>query len=62
MDSVSSGCPPGVERGRLVDDGRLSERRLSPEDLLAAEGLAVVNLTPRLPPRRPALTWATTAG
>ncbi len=40
---VSSGCLPGVERGRLVDDGRLRERVLRPADLAAAEGLAVVS-------------------
>jgi len=40
---VSSGCLAGVERGRLVADGRLRERRLTPADLEAAEALAVVN-------------------
>ncbi len=40
---VSAGCLPGVERGRLVDEGVLHERRLTPDDLAAAEGLAVVN-------------------
>ncbi|TKJ32620.1 hypothetical protein A6V29_16670 [Blastococcus sp. CCUG 61487] len=40
---VSSGCLPGVERGRLVEEGRLSERVLTPADLTAADGLAVVN-------------------
>ncbi len=40
---VSSGCLPGVERGRLVDEGVLHERRLTPADLTAAEALAVVN-------------------
>lgn len=40
---VSAGCLPGVERGRLVAEGRLHERLLTPADLAAAEGLAVVN-------------------
>jgi para-aminobenzoate synthetase/4-amino-4-deoxychorismate lyase len=40
---VEAGCLPGVERGRLVDEGVLRERRLTPEDLVAAEALAVVN-------------------
>jgi para-aminobenzoate synthetase/4-amino-4-deoxychorismate lyase len=40
---VAAGCLPGVERGRLVDDGVLTERRLTPADLAAAEALAVVN-------------------
>ncbi len=40
---VSAGCLPGVERGRLIEEGRLHERRLTPADLVAAEGLAVVN-------------------
>ena len=40
---VSSGCLPGVERGRLVAEGRLHERPLTPADLAAAEELAVVN-------------------
>jgi len=39
----SSGCLPGVERGRLVDDGVLRERVLRPSDLAAAGGIAVVN-------------------
>jgi para-aminobenzoate synthetase/4-amino-4-deoxychorismate lyase len=40
---VSSGCLPGVERSRLVDEGRLRERPLTPGDLASAEALAVVN-------------------
>ena len=40
---VSAGCLPGVERGRLLDEGVLRERELTPDDLRAAEGLAVVN-------------------
>ena len=40
---VSSGCLPGVERGRLVASGRLHERPLTPADVAAADGLAVVN-------------------
>ncbi len=40
---VDSGCLPGVERGRLLELGVLSERRLTVDDLRAADGLAVVN-------------------
>lgn len=40
---VSAGCLPGVERGRLLDEGVLAERRLTPADLERADGLAVVN-------------------
>ncbi len=40
---VSAGCLPGVERGRLLDEGVLRERELTPDDLRAAEGLAVVS-------------------
>jgi para-aminobenzoate synthetase/4-amino-4-deoxychorismate lyase len=40
---TTSGCLPGVERGRLVDLGRLRERVLRVSDLHAAEELAVVN-------------------
>ncbi|SDE99317.1 para-aminobenzoate synthetase / 4-amino-4-deoxychorismate lyase [Blastococcus aurantiacus] len=40
---VSSGCLPGVERGRLVAAGRLHQRPLTPDDLTGAEELAVVN-------------------
>jgi para-aminobenzoate synthetase/4-amino-4-deoxychorismate lyase len=40
---TTCGCLPGVERGRLVDDGRLRERVLRVEDLVAADGLAVVS-------------------
>jgi para-aminobenzoate synthetase/4-amino-4-deoxychorismate lyase len=40
---VSSGCLPGVERGRLLDLGVLHERVLSVGDLADAEELAVVS-------------------
>ena len=40
---VSSGCLPGVERGRLVAAGVLHERPLTPADLAAADELAVVS-------------------
>ncbi len=40
---TSSGCLPGVERARLLDLGRLHERRLRPADLVAAEAIAVVS-------------------
>ncbi len=39
----SAGCLPGVARGRLVEEGRLHERDLTPADLHRAEGLAVVS-------------------
>jgi para-aminobenzoate synthetase/4-amino-4-deoxychorismate lyase len=40
---TTCGCLPGVERGRLLDQGRLRERVLHVEDLLAADELAVVS-------------------
>ena len=40
---LSSGCLPGVERGRLLREGRLRERRLTPEDLTHADALALVS-------------------
>jgi len=40
---ASSGCLPGVERGRLVECGELTERVLWPGDLAEADGLAVLN-------------------
>jgi para-aminobenzoate synthetase / 4-amino-4-deoxychorismate lyase len=40
---VDSGCLPGVERRRLLESGRLVERDLSRDDLVAAEALAVVS-------------------
>ncbi len=40
---VSSGCLPGVERGRLVELGVLLESTFTPDDLLRANELAVVN-------------------
>lgn len=40
---VASGCLPGVERGRLLELGRLTERTLSIEDLRAAQGIALVS-------------------
>jgi para-aminobenzoate synthetase/4-amino-4-deoxychorismate lyase len=38
-----SGCLPGVERGRLLELGRLHERVLTVDDLHDAEQLAVLN-------------------
>ncbi len=49
---LSAGCLPGVARGRLVEEGRLRERDLAPEDLRRAEDLAVVS---SLRGRRPAV-------
>ena len=40
---ISSGCLPGIERGRLLDLGVLRERVLRPADLEHAAGLAVVS-------------------
>ena len=40
---LSAGCLPGVARGRLVEQGRLAERDLTPDDLRRAESLAVVS-------------------
>jgi para-aminobenzoate synthetase/4-amino-4-deoxychorismate lyase len=40
---TTSGCLPGVERGRLLEQGVLHERVLHAADLLAAEDLAVVS-------------------
>ncbi|MFW3169703.1 aminodeoxychorismate synthase component I [Geodermatophilus sp. CPCC 206100] len=40
---TTSGCLPGVERGRLLDLGRLHERVLFVRDLHDAEEIAVVN-------------------
>ena len=40
---TTSGCLPGVERGRLLELGRLHERVLAVEDLLGAEEVAVLN-------------------
>lgn len=40
---VASGCLPGVERGRLLGLGTVRERVLHVQDLVAAEGLAVLS-------------------
>jgi para-aminobenzoate synthetase / 4-amino-4-deoxychorismate lyase len=40
---LSAGCLPGVERGCLLEQGRLRERVLTPADLRAASGLALVS-------------------
>jgi para-aminobenzoate synthetase/4-amino-4-deoxychorismate lyase len=40
---LGSGCLPGVERRRLIENGRLSERTLTCDDLYAADGLALVS-------------------
>jgi para-aminobenzoate synthetase/4-amino-4-deoxychorismate lyase len=40
---LSSGCLPGIERGRLLDDGTLTEGVLRPADLRVADELAVFN-------------------
>jgi para-aminobenzoate synthetase/4-amino-4-deoxychorismate lyase len=40
---LDSGCLPGVYRERLLEEGRVAERRLTPGDLRSAEELAVIN-------------------
>jgi len=40
---VGSGCLPGVERHRLIEDGTLTERTLSCRDLHAADSVALVS-------------------
>ena len=40
---LSAGCLPGVERGRLVEEGSLRERDLTPADLRRADALALVS-------------------
>lgn len=40
---VESGCLPGIERGRLLEKGRLRERPLTPDDLGQADALALVS-------------------
>lgn len=40
---VAAGLLPGVERGRLLDEGAVAERDLTLEDLAMAEELAVVS-------------------
>ncbi|MBM3695007.1 MAG: aminodeoxychorismate synthase component I [Actinobacteria bacterium] len=40
---LESGCLPGVYRERLLEEGMVVERRLTPADLRAADDLAVVN-------------------
>ncbi|MDP9434081.1 MAG: aminodeoxychorismate synthase component I [Actinomycetota bacterium] len=40
---TGDGCLPGVERGRLLELGRLRERSLTSDDLRRAEALAVVS-------------------
>jgi para-aminobenzoate synthetase/4-amino-4-deoxychorismate lyase len=40
---TTCGCLPGVERGRLLDAGRLRERVLTVADLSTADGLAVLS-------------------
>jgi para-aminobenzoate synthetase/4-amino-4-deoxychorismate lyase len=49
---LGDGCLPGVERRRLVADGVLAERVLTPADLRRADELALVNA---LRGRRPAV-------
>jgi para-aminobenzoate synthetase / 4-amino-4-deoxychorismate lyase len=40
---TTSGCLPGIERGRLLESGRLQERRLTVADLWQAEQVAVLS-------------------
>jgi para-aminobenzoate synthetase/4-amino-4-deoxychorismate lyase len=40
---IDAGCLPGVERGRLIENGRLVERTLTLDDLQAAEEIALVS-------------------
>jgi para-aminobenzoate synthetase/4-amino-4-deoxychorismate lyase len=41
--SLASGCLPGIERARLIEEGVLLEATLTLEDLRGADELAVVN-------------------
>lgn len=41
--SLSTGCLPGVERGRLLRTGRVSERLLTLDDLEREDGIAVLS-------------------
>jgi para-aminobenzoate synthetase/4-amino-4-deoxychorismate lyase len=40
---LEAGCLPGVERGRLVETGRLAERAVALDELYAAEAVALVS-------------------
>ncbi len=40
---VDSGCLPGVERGRLIELGKLVERTVTLDELYAADGVALVS-------------------
>ncbi|HEV2953590.1 MAG TPA: aminodeoxychorismate synthase component I [Candidatus Dormibacteraeota bacterium] len=40
---VESGCLPGVERARLIQEGRLTEARVTLEDLATARDIALVS-------------------
>ncbi|MDE3065637.1 MAG: aminotransferase class IV, partial [Acidobacteriota bacterium] len=40
---IASGCLPGVERARLLEEGRLVEAVLTPADLRGADEIAVIN-------------------
>jgi para-aminobenzoate synthetase/4-amino-4-deoxychorismate lyase len=40
---LSAGCLPGVERGRLLDEGALTERELTVGELARADELAVIS-------------------
>ena len=40
---MEAGCLPGVYRSVLLEEGRLTERRIDLADLESCEGIAVVN-------------------
>ncbi len=40
---TSDGCLPGIERGRALAQGRLTERSLTPADLARAEAIALLS-------------------
>jgi len=40
---LSSGCLPGIERARLIEQGELVEATITPEDLRFCDAVAVVN-------------------
>jgi para-aminobenzoate synthetase / 4-amino-4-deoxychorismate lyase len=40
---AGSGCLPGVERARLLREGRMQERRLHLTDLVEAQGIALIS-------------------
>ncbi len=59
---IETGCLPGIERGRLLEENRLRERVLWPADLTVAQDISAISSLYGRRPARMARTQAQTSG